>query len=310
MELISISDAAKLADLSPTTIRNYIKSEKLAAYERSGRHMVDRSEVLSVFGLKKLAVPIQGTRIIAIANQKGGVGKTTTAVALAAVLGREYSVLAIDSDPQGNMTQAMGYDPDQQDRTLYSVYVDEMPISNVFLKVPPPPPNLTLVPSNLDLADLSRRVAGRVGLESLLKNALASIQQDFQYIIIDCPPSLDMVTLNALVAANEIIIPVDMSVFSVRGMVKLMSTLQEVRKVNLSLPPPKILACRTENTTVSQSIENGLRGKFGSTVFDASIPRSKDVPSAHAAKHPLPFHAPRSKASKAYEAVVKEIVNG
>lgn len=312
MELLSISDAAKLADVTTTTIRNYIRSDKIAVYEKAGRHMVDRGEVLSVFGPKRLAATTSspGTRVIAVANQKGGVGKTTTVVALAAVLARESSVLAIDSDPQGNMTQAFGYDPDQQDRTLYSVYVDELPISQALVRVPPPPPNLTLLPSNLDLADLSRRVAGRVGLEGLLRNALAPVLQDFQFVIIDCPPSLDMITINALVAATEIIVPVDMSVFSVRGMVKLMATLQEVRKVNPLLPPPKILPCRTEKTTVSQSIEEGLRNKFGSSVFRTPVPRGKDVPSAHAAKRALPYHAPRSKTAQAYEAVALEVLNG
>ncbi len=101
-----------------------------------------------------------------------------------------------------------------------------------------------------------------------------------------------------------------MSVFSVRGMVKLMGTMQEVRKVNADLPPPKIVACRTENTTVSQTIEESLRKKFGGSVFRAAIPRGKDIPAAHAARRPLPFHAPRSKAAIAYEALAEEVRHG
>jgi chromosome partitioning protein len=312
MDLISLPDASVLADVSVTTLRNYIGDKRLTAYEKGGRMWVERGELMAIFGLKRLTPQVagEGTRIIAIANQKGGVGKTTTAVALSAILAREAPVLALDCDPQGNMTQAFGFDPDAQDRTLYNVLVEEIPLSETLLRVPPPPPQLTLVPGNLDLADTWRRVAGRVGLETLLKTALEPFLPQFRYVILDCPPSLDMMTINALVAATEVIVPVDMSVFSVRGMMKLMGTMQEVRKVNADLPPPKIVACRTEKTSVSLAIEDGLRKKFGGSVFTAVIPRGKDIPAAHAAKRPLPFHAPKSKAAVAYEALAKEVGNG
>ena len=110
--------------------------------------------------------------------------------------------------------------------------------------------------------------------------------------------------------ATEVIVPVDMSLFSVRGMVKLNATMQEVRKVNPDLPPSKILACRTEHTTVSQTIEESLREKFGGDVFQAAIPKTKDVQASQFAREPLPLHAPRSKATQAYEAVAEEIRRG
>lgn len=309
MELIGLPDATKLVEVSITTLRNYIRAKRLTAYEKAGRLMVDRTEVLAVFGPKRLT-PVaagDGPRVIAVANQKGGCGKTTTAVALAAILARDVPVLAIDCDPQGNMTQAFGRDPDAIEKTLYNVLVQDIPLAETFQQVGPPPPSLTLVPANLDLADTWRRVAGRVGLEALLKGGLEPFLPGFRYVILDCPPSLDMMTINALVAATEVIIPVDMSVFSVRGMVKLMGTMQEVRKVNTALPPPRIVACRTEHTSVSQSIEEGLRAKFGGSVFRSAIPRGKDVPGAHAARHPLPLYAPKSKATLAYEALADEV---
>lgn len=312
MDLISLPDASKIADVSTTTLRNYVRDKRLTAYEKAGRLWVERGELLAVFGLKRLtsAENDQGTRIIAIANQKGGVGKTTTAVALSAILAREAPVLALDCDPQGNMTQAFGFNPDEQDKTLYNVLVDEgIALPETFLRVGPPPPQLTLVPGNLDLADTWRRVAGRVGLETLLKTILEKHLQQFRYVILDCPPSLDMMTINALVAATEVIVPVDMSVFSVRGMVKLMGTMQEVRKVNPNLPPPRIVACRTDKTSVSQGIEEELRKKFSGSVFQAAIPRGKDIPAAHAARLPLPIYAPRSKASLAYESLATEVRN-
>jgi chromosome partitioning protein len=312
MELIGLPDAAQVAGVSVSTLRNYIRDKRLTAYEKAGRLHVERAELLGVFGLKRLTpyTPGGSARVIAVANQKGGVGKTTTAVALASLLARHAPVLAIDSDPQGNMTQAFGLDPDAQERTLYNVLVEDLPLAEALARVGPPPPDLTLLPANLDLADTWRRVAGRVGLEALLKTALGPQLGKFGYVVVDCAPSLYMSTINALVAATEVIVPVDMSVFSVRGMVKLMGTLQEVRKVNPALPPPRVVACRTEHTAVSQSIEEGLRQKFGGSVFRTAIPRSKDIPAAHAARKPLPFYSPRSKVTLAYEALAQEVLNG
>lgn len=312
MGLIPLADAASLAEVSVTTIRNYIRENRLTGYEKSGKLCVDRDEVMAVFGLK----PLPGqqseleTRIIVVANQKGGVGKTTTAVALAAILAKDSSVLAVDCDPQGNMTQAFGFNPDEQEKTLYNALVEDAPISETLLRIGPPPSDLYLVPANLDLADTWRRAAGRVGLETLLKTTLSPVMSRFKFIVLDCPPSLDMLTINALVAATEVIVPVDMSVFSVRGMVKLMGTVQEVRKVNPNLPAPRIVACQTGHTNVSVSIEEGLREKFGGNVFSTPIPRGKDIPAAHAARTPLPFYAPKSKTNLAYEALAEEVRRG
>ena len=178
------------------------------------------------------------------------------------------------------------------------------------MRVGPPPVDLHLVPANLDLADIWRRAAGKVGLETLLRSALQPVLSRFRYVIMDCPPSLDNTTINCLVVATEVIVPVDMSLFSVRGMIKLNATMQEVRKVNPDLPPPKILACRTEHTTVSQSMEAGLREKFGGDVLVASVPKSKDVQASQSACKPLPLYAPKSKATSAYESVVEEIRRG
>lgn len=309
---IQVVDAAALAEVSITTIRNYIRDKKLTAYEKSGKLWVDRDEVMAVFGIKPLSGRLSEgePRVIAVANQKGGVGKTTTAVALAAILAKDSPVLAVDCDPQGNMTQALGFNPDEQENTLYSALVEDVPLTETFLRVGPPPPELYLVPANLDLADTWRKVAGRVGLEAILKTTLSPVMSRFKFIVLDCPPSLDMLTLNALVAATEVIIPVDMSIFSVRGMMKLMGTVQEVRKVNPNLPPPRIVACQTGHTNVSVSIEEGLREKFGGTVFSTPIPRGKDIPAAHAARIPLPFYAPKSKTNLAYEALAEEVRRG
>ena len=312
MNLIGLNDAASLVDVSTTTIRNYIKDQRLRGYQKGNRLLVDREELQSVFSAKMRhgGLTPGATRIIAIANQKGGVGKTTTAVALATLLAEVAPTLALDCDPQGNLTQAFGLDPDIQERTLYSILMEEITLEEALLRLGPPPADLYLIPSNLDLSDIWRRVAGKVGLEALLKNAISPVLSRFRFIILDCPPSLDLTTLNCLVAATEVIVPVDMSIFSVRGMIKLNATMQEVRKVNPDLPPPKILACRTEHTTVSLAIETHLREKFGTDVFRAAIPKTKDIQVSQFSRRPLPLHSPKSKATQAYRAVAEEIQHG
>jgi chromosome partitioning protein len=235
--------------------------------------------------------PTGRARVLACANQKGGTGKTTTAVALAAVLAQDTPVLAIDCDAQGNLTQSFGLDPDRQEKTLYNVFVEDMPLSEAMLAAGPPSHFLSLVPANL------------------LKNAIETISDRFSYIVLDCPPNLELTTINALVAATEVIVPVDMSVFSVRGMLKLEQTMRQVRKVNTQLAAPRIVATKTSNTTISSDVEQRLRSSFSGSMFQTAIPTSKDVPESHAATRALPYYAPDSKASLAYEALAQEIRN-
>jgi chromosome partitioning protein len=305
---ITITEAARITGLSAASIRYHVREGHLEAEQRVQRHYVSRQAALALVAPQRVGAsdPSPKCRVIAVVNQKGGSGKTTTAVSLAYLLSKTGPVLAIDCDPQGNLTQAFGLNPDTQSLTVYDVLVNERSIADCALPLTNIP-GIHLVPANLDLADAWRRLLGKVGVDALIRVALNPVVALYRYVIIDCPPSLDMVTMCALVAATEVIVPVDMSLFSVRGMTKLMGSVEAVRKVNPTLPAPRILICRTDNTTVSATIEEQLRKGYGANVFGTVIPRGTAVPESHLARTPLPIHAASSKPAIAYARLADEV---
>ncbi len=314
-DLISIPMAATEAGVAINTIRNYIEAKKLTEYKTRGRTVVDRNEVQAVFGtaIVSAAAPPANlpppTRVFAIANQKGGTGKTTTAAALGYLLALRGATLLIDADPQGNLTQTFGIDSESLASTLYDMLVQEAPADSVIRPLDAPP-GLALIGSNLDLADTTLAVSGSPYWGALLRDALAPVLSRFRYVVIDCPPSLDALTVNALVAATDVIVPVEMGAFSLRGTTRLLKVVGSVRKLNPTLPEPRFLACRTETTRLSDAIRNEMAIGFGDRLYRTSIRKGTAVGQSQFRRTPLEVDSPGSPPARDYRDLVEELLHG
>src|SRR5579862_2626430 len=206
VQLIELGAAAARYQVSIHTLRNYIRSAQLTSYGAGKTTQVDCAELNAIF-MREPATPTQ--RIFAVCNHKGGVGKTTTASALGWFLARRGPTLMIDADPQGHLTQVFGLDSDRLERTLYEVMVKALPIQEAMFPIQLPevlqltadafdPDALRIVGSNLELAETTLQVTGRPWWAKILRTALRPVLSDFQYVVIDCPPSLDSLTVNAI----------------------------------------------------------------------------------------------------------------
>ncbi len=187
--------------------------------------------------------------------------------------------------------------------------VNNHPLADIIQSVPDAPPSLSLVGSNLDLAQTTLQVASRPFWGALLRAALSPVLARFRYIVIDCPPNLDALTINALVAASEVIIPVDMGAFSLRGTSKLLETMRSLQPLNTTISAPRFLACRAKANTLSESVKSDLLQAYGGRLFDTVIREAVVVGKAQYNSQPLHLFAPSSTAARDYEALVKEIIN-
>lgn len=312
-DLITVPVAAAEVGVAVNTIRNYLEQKKLTEYKHKGRAAVDRAEVQALFGTNLVSAPPAApqtipTRIFAVANQKGGTGKTTTSAAIGYLLALRAPTLLIDADPQGNLTQTFGLDSEALPNTLYDILVENVPAETV-LRCLPDPEGLALIGSNLDLADTTLAVSGSPYWGALLRDALTPLLPRFRYIVIDCPPSLDALTVNSLVAATEVIVPVEMGAFSLRGTSRLLKVVNNVRKLNPTLPAPRFLACRTETTRLSDAIRHELVKGFGDRLFETSIRKGTAVGQAQFRRRPLELESPTSAPAKDYRAFVEELLH-
>ena len=248
-------------------------------------------------------------KIVSFSNQKGGVGKTTTCVNMAAYIAAEgKKVLLVDMDPQGNATTGLGFSKSSLEQSIYSVLIDdEKALENI---MPTEVENLDLLPSNIDLAGAEVELVYKKNRERVLKNALEEIRSRYDYILIDCPPSLGLLTINALACADSVIIPIQSEFYALEGLTQLINSFKLVKRhlnANLEIDGV-VLTMFDSRSLISNQIREQITRYFGAKLFSTVIPRNVRLAEAPSHGVPVLLHDDRCAGAKAYRALAEEYI--
>ena len=250
------------------------------------------------------------SRIIAIANQKGGVGKTTTAINLASCLAEAgKKVLTIDLDPQGNMTSGLGVNKNELENTVYELMLDECSIKESMVDTVVD--GMKIIPSNVNLAGAEIELLGIEDKEYILKNAVDYVRDDYDFIIIDCPPSLNMLTINALTAATSVLVPIQCEYYALEGLSQLIHTIDLVKeRLNKRLKMEGVVFTMYDaRTNLSLQVVENVKENLNQNIYKTIIPRNVRLAEAPSYGQPINIYDPRSAGAESYRLLAEEVLN-